>query len=194
MDIKTLEKLVSYDPDTGILRWKERSLESCASERSMKAFNTTYAGKEAGSISNSHTEMVNGYYKRKCCLNKENYLAHRIAWALHYKQWPSDSIDHINGNTLDNRIENLREANHIVNGKNKTRPSNNTSGFMGVSRTNNGKWYACVRLNGKTKSLGKFSNIEDAVAARAAANIEYGFHENHGRELVEHDGHQEICR
>jgi len=191
INIETLEQLLSYDPETGILTWKERPLELCSSAGTMKTFNTRWAGKEAGAISNTHPELINGYYKKQLAIRGKQYRAHRVAWALHHKQWPSDQIDHINGNPLDNRIENLRVVSMATNNKNKRMPSHNTSGFIGVTKNNNKtKWRAQIvdSNTGKLIYLGEFSNIEDAVAARAAADIEYGYHENHGRELVDQDG------
>ena len=192
INIETLDQLLSYDHETGTLTWKERPLELCASESYMNRFNNRWAGKEAGAITNTHPELVNGYYKRELNLLSKKYRAHRVAWALHHKEWPSDQIDHINGNALDNRIENLRVVTRFDNNKNRKKPSNNTSGFMGVhinKRTS--KWTAQIWDSNicKLLHLGTFSNIEDAVAARAAADIEHGYHENHGRELVDHDGH-----
>jgi len=191
INIETLEQLLSYDPETGILTWKERPLELCFSAGTMKTFNVRFAGKEAGTTTNTHPEMVNGYYKKQFNIRGKKYRAHRVAWALHHKQWPSDQIDHINGNPLDNRIENLRVVSMATNNKNKRMPSHNTSGFIGVTKNNNKtKWKAQITDSntGKLIYLGEFSNIEDAVAARAAADIEYGYHENHGRELVDQDG------
>ena len=192
INIETLEQLLSYEPETGTLTWKERPLELCSSEGLMKRFNTLFAGKEAGSTTNTHPELINGYYKRELYLLGKQYRAHRVAWALYHKEWPSDQIDHINGNALDNRIENLRVVTRFDNNKNRKKPSNNTSGFMGVhinKRTS--KWTAQIWDSNirKLLHLGTFSSIEDAVAARAAAEIEHGYHENHGRELVDHDGH-----
>ena len=192
INIETLEQLLSYDPETGILTWKERPLELCFSAGTMKTFNVRFAGKEAGTITNTHPEMVNGYYKKQFNIRGKQYRAHRVAWALHHKQWPSDQIDHINGNPLDNRVENLRVVSRATNNKNKRMPSHNTSGFIGVTKNNNKtKWKAQITDSntGKLIYLGEFSNIEDAVAARAAADIEYGYHENHGRELADQDGH-----
>jgi hypothetical protein len=194
INIETLEQLLSYEPETGTLTWKERPLELCSSEGLMKRFNTLFAGKEAGSTTNTHPELINGYYKRELYLLGKQYRAHRVAWALYHKEWPSDQIDHINGNALDNRIENLRVVTRFDNNKNRKKPSNNTSGFMGVHKHLNKssfKWRAQIWDSNTRKlvHLGSFSNIEDAVAARAAAEIEHGYHENHGRELVDHDGH-----
>ena len=39
----------------------------------------------------------------------------RAVWALCYEQWPEDEIDHLNGDTHDNRIENLRECSQSEN-------------------------------------------------------------------------------
>jgi hypothetical protein len=42
------------------------------------------------------------------------------------------------------------------------------------------KWVARIKINGKYKFLGYFTDIDEAIIARKEANIEHEFHENHG--------------
>ena len=49
------------------------------------------------------------------------YMAHRVAWALYYNKWPEHTIDHINRDGTDNRIENLRDVPQAVNNTNKSK-------------------------------------------------------------------------
>jgi hypothetical protein len=104
---------------------------------------------------------------------------------LTYGSWPEDQIDHINGNKKDNRLENLRAVSNRENLRNKKIYKNNTSGTIGVSFYKSKQGYqASIKINGKRKNLGVFKNKEEAIAARAAANIKYNFHENHGRKEI----------
>ena len=101
---------------------------------------------------------------------------------MHHGAWPKKGIDHINGITDDNRISNLRDVSQSDNMRNMTTPCRNTSGRIGVYWfARDCKWQAQIRADGKTKHLGYFDDINDAIAARKAAEIEYGYHENHGR-------------
>lgn len=89
---------------------------------------------------------------------------------------PEDKyIDHINGRKLDNRRFNLRLCSTSENGRHRTKmPSNNTSGFLGVSWVKqNNKWLSRIKVSGKSKHLGLFDDIEDAVKSRKAAEIKY---------------------
>ena len=122
-------------------------------------------------------------------VNRKSYKAHRIAWLLTYGSWPEDQIDHINGNGLDNRLENLRAVSNGENLRNKKIYKNNTSGTLGVSFDKRCQNYqAKIMINKKYKHLGYFKNKEEAIAARAAANIKYNFHENHGRKETKFNG------
>ena len=80
-------------------------------------------------------------------------------------------VDHINGNKLDNRRKNLRLCTNQENGFNRTSPNkNNTSGHRGVTWDKvNKKWTAQITVNYKTRKIGRFIKLEDAVAAREAA-------------------------
>ena len=82
-----------------------------------------------------------------------------------------DEVDHIKGNGLDNRDNNLRDA-QGRNQQNCGLRSNNTSGVTGVSRTKTKSWYAYIRLNGKSRSLGKFKDKVKAISARRFAEQE----------------------
>jgi hypothetical protein len=74
--------------------------------------------------------------------------------------------DHINGDRLDNRRENLRFCTLSQNSMNRGHRKNNKSGYKGVSYyKNNGKWRAYIRIKGKTKHLGYFTSIESAALA-----------------------------
>jgi thiamine pyrophosphokinase len=78
--------------------------------------------------------------------------------------------DHINGDRLDNRQCNLRTATHQQNQINRHHQKNNTSGVIGVNWNKNaGKWQACIKINGKNKHLGYFSNKNDAINTRMLA-------------------------
>lgn len=82
--------------------------------------------------------------------------------------------DHINGNTLDNRRENLRLANRAENQWNKKRSSNNKSGYKGVIWSKSKRqWRANIRVNGKVLHLGYFENPEDAHTAYCEAARQY---------------------
>ena len=80
---------------------------------------------------------------------------------------PKDlQIDHIDGNPTNNRRANLRMCAHSDNRKNLRKPSNNTSGFKGVSwRKDTKRWEARI----KNKHLGYFDTPEQAKAAYDAA-------------------------
>jgi hypothetical protein len=83
-------------------------------------------------------------------------------------------VDHINGNTLDNRKENLRLCTHSENIKNQKLRSNNKSGYKGVYFCkNNQKWRSSIRVNGKKFYLGSFNNPEEAYASYCDASKKY---------------------
>ncbi|WP_236523018.1 HNH endonuclease, partial [Escherichia coli] len=72
-------------------------------------------------------------------------------------------VDHIDGNTSNNSIKNLRLASKAESSFNKGMFKNNTSGVKGVYwDKRNKKWMAYGTINGKMKNLGRYSSIEDA--------------------------------
>lgn len=80
--------------------------------------------------------------------------------------------DHINGDTLDNRRENLRLCNYQENARNRKINKNNLSGYKGVRKKNN-KWEARITVGGKTISLGSWRDQSDAITARNQAEKKY---------------------
>ena len=167
-------ELLDYDPATGVLVWRHRSRDHFSSLRSCNSWNGKHSGNLAGTVNN------HGYFRVR--LFGRNYGAHRIAWLITNGAWPAGQIDHINGITSDNRLVNLRCVTSQENGRNAKRKSNNTSGITGVYwRKPHGKWCAAICVGEKKKHLGYFTNIFDAACARKSAELEHGFHPNHGR-------------
>lgn len=84
-------------------------------------------------------------------------------------------VDHINGDPLDNRTSNLRLATTSQNHINKHKvPSNNTSGHIGVTWfAPTEKWHARIQVSGRSKHLGCFSVLQDAIDARKKAEVEH---------------------
>lgn len=73
-------------------------------------------------------------------------------------------VDHINGDTLDNRRANLRLATNAENLRNRGKNKNNTSGYKGVTWDKyRQKWQARIKVNGKLLDLGRFETAEDAA-------------------------------
>lgn len=161
-----LRQLLRYEPDTGRLYWKLRPRGMFRSDRTWRSWNAEFAEKEA------FTTVNGGYYKGKIFCDA--YLAHRVIWAMCMGAWPENQIDHKNGNKLDNRIENLRDADHTQNQRNQPRYRNNTSGIKGVSwHKVSGKWMAGIRVDGKRRHLGLFSSKEAARDAYITAAKRY---------------------
>ena len=114
-------------------------------------------------------------------LTVQKYVANHILGGLHNYvmnfEPPKDKskvVNHIDRDRKNCRKYNLEITTYQVNGINKGKQSNNTSGFPGVSWDNyHGKWEAHIKLNGKKKFLGYHINIEDAVKARQEGEVEY---------------------
>jgi hypothetical protein len=82
----------------------------------------------------------------------------------------TQQVDHANGNSLDNRRENLRFCTSSQNSQNRRRTS--TSGFKGVSlkpRYKSKPWEANIKVAGKLKYLGRFQTPEEAAKAYDSA-------------------------
>lgn len=179
LPIETLHKLLRCDPIAGLLFWHERTPDMFSDGGfgryvNCKRWNSRLSDKEAFTSDNGL-----GYKRGK--IFGHDYLAHRVIWAMETGAWPVDQIDHINHNKTDNRFVNLREATATENQRNRSMQKNNTSGHTGVFwDKRDGKWSAEIRAGGKQINLGHFDNMDEAIATRAAASIEHGYHDNHG--------------
>lgn len=95
-------------------------------------------------------------------------MAHQLAWLYVNGTWPPSQIDHIDGDGLNNKIENLRLANSAQN--NSNRSFNGAVGFKGVYWNKSGKAYrAQIQINGRRIYLGSFATPEEAHEAYVKA-------------------------
>lgn len=118
------------------------------------------------------------YVNRDVVRHKKQVKLHRELLKKYNKNIEGMEIDHINGNTLDNRKENLRIVTHQQNMFNQKKPSNNTTGYKGVGFDKTGhfrnkKWRASITINGKWKNLGRFTTREEAAQVRIQAEEKY---------------------
>ncbi len=172
-----LNQLLSYNPETGKLFWKERPVSMFTARKQTAEHNAAiWNGKNAGK--EAFTATSRGYKVGR--IGDDGFFAHRIIWKMVYGTEP-EQIDHIDGDRGNNRLENFRESCDAVNALNKAIPNNNTTGHIGVYRAKRGKWRAAIQVGGRQKSLGHFTNVEDAIAARKEAERLHGYHANHGR-------------
>jgi len=165
--IEYIKECFDYNPITGKFKWKNRGLEHFKRLCAYKTFNNNFANREA--FTANHKK---GY---KCGTILGNlYLAHRVAWAIYYGEWPTNIIDHINGNKFDNRINNLRQATYSQNSANSKLSKANTSGIKGVSFNKKlNKFCARIVVRRKQITLGYFENIEHAKNKYSEAAKKY---------------------
>ena len=114
----------------------------------------------------------NGYAKRGSLKNGHFHTVNMHRVIMHTPD--GMETDHINGNRLDNRKENLRICSHSENAYNAPKKISNTSGYKGVywDKFNN-KWRASITVSNKTVRLGRFINIIDAVNSYDSAARRY---------------------
>ena len=144
-----LASSLRYNPEDGSMVW-------CISKPRVNV------GMHAGTLNN-----VTGRLTVFVCGRRWAYS--RVAWMLHYaKPIPHGfEIDHIDGNPLNNRAQNLRAVSKQVNMQNRTRPhKQGTSGFLGVSwNKSECKWYAQLHHQRKHIHVGIFDTPEAAHQA-----------------------------
>lgn len=154
-----LHELLRYNPATGDFYWKVQT--------NSRALVGMVAGK------NSISGPPNNGYK-VINVDKKTYRAHNLVWFYFHGTWPTKVLDHINGNPLDNRIENLRDVTRQQNSWNLQKAKRNSkSGYLGVCwRPTKKKWKAEIRINGKKVWLGHFDTAQEASDAYQRAKKE----------------------
>lgn len=143
--IADLHLALAYDPETGLIKWR--------------------VGPRAGQLAGYLTQK--GY--RHLTVMGVEMAAHRVAWALSKGAWPTQLIDHANGDKQDNRIENLRECSPSENAQN-TAAKRLRFLPTGVLKHSRGAGFnARIVVDGKCHYLGYFPTAEAAHAAYLAA-------------------------
>lgn len=134
-------------------------------------------GEEVGYLWTSDS----GKQYRKVKVDGEIYRVSRLIFLIETGRWPNGQVDHADGNGLNNSWDNLRDVTDQVNHQNCRLYSSNKSGVPGVRwRESIKRWVAVIDIEGTRTHLGHFIEKENAINARRAAEVEHGFHVNHG--------------
>lgn len=150
-----VRELLLYNPEDGEFTWR-----------------VNISNRKAGTVAGC-TAHQRGY--RRIAVDGKRYLAHRLAWLYVTGEWPEEEIDHVDGQTDNNRFINLRPASRVQNAQNAKRDVGITSKYPGVYwHPAREKWAARIRIgDGKRKFLGRFGEERDAALAYQTARDFY---------------------
>lgn len=159
-----LRSFASYDPATGILF------------RYRKTSGRPQIGPMGWVVQN------NGLSYLRTKIGHTHIMVHRLIWFYVTGEWPEQEIDHIDGDGLNNRWNNLRQVSDTVNMKNQRLYRSNKSGIHGVYWDKEvGCWRVHISSEGVRTYLGRGDSVFDAACLRKRAELTHGFHPNHGR-------------
>lgn len=133
---------------------------------------------ETGEFFNKRGRRVGSYtkkYGRHLVDGKMVYLA-RFAVYLMTGKWPDGEVDHVNGDTHDNRWITLRVCSRRENAKNRRKYKTNKSGYKGVYSSKYKEtvyYHAKIQVDGKAVFLGTHPSAEEAYAAYCEAATKY---------------------
>lgn len=113
--------------------------------------------------------------------NQKNKYMHRLISGVTKR---TEEVDHINGDSLDNRRKNLRVVTHKQNQENRAY-SYGQCGVRGVTMTKHGRYQAAVKINGKRLYFGTYDTIEEAGEAALQGRLKYMTHSDPHIEGVE---------
>lgn len=177
-------ELLDYDPDTGVLTWRQRPREMFSRHQDWATWNKRFSGARAGWVT---TDARWGYQARSIGILGRKMLEHRVVWVWMTGDVPPEQIDHENRDATDNRWSNLRASNSIANGHNQSKRKSNKSGYTGVSwEARSGKWRAQCRNGGNSKHLGYFEDPCLAYLAVLEFREKNGFNVSHGRDVAKY--------
>jgi len=162
--ISFLRECFDYDPETGIVRWRERPLSHFSDEGLWSSWNIRFSGKQAGS------PIKTGYLLASITPRDEKRFGvyvHHIAWALTTGEWPKNEIDHRDHDRANNRFNNLRQATHAQNHQNRK----TVRGTTYEPRT--GKWCARIHVDDRNIHLGTFGTEAEAREAYLKAKTKH---------------------
>lgn len=155
ISVEELRRILSYDPETGICRWRV--------DRGKKV--------KAGAVAGTKNAL--GYYM--IGVGGRRYYTHRVAYALMTGEWPQHLVDHIDMNPGNNRWANIRHATKAENMQNRGMQRDNTTGAKGVWLHDDGKYRAEIIAYGVKRRLGSYATVAEASAAyEAAAKVLHG--------------------
>lgn len=146
-----------YDYETGKLYWKVMTKQR---QRN---------GGEAGYI--KYRKGTDKVSSRLITYKGKQTGVHRIIYKMHYGHCP-DVLDHIDGNPLNNKIDNLRSADPTLNQWNTKKRINNTSGLTGVVwHKAADQWRARITCKGVVHELGFTDSKFEAACLRKSAEL-----------------------
>jgi len=148
-----LRELLHYNPETGVFTWLVLPKKAWV---------------KPGSIAGG----IGGFGYTTIKINGTGYRASRLAWLYMTGEWPEHHIDHVDRDRSNNRWSNLRSATVKQNHENRNVYAKSESGHSGVTldRTRTPvRWLARIKHNGVHMHIGRFERLEDAIAARVAA-------------------------
>lgn len=150
-DAAYARQIFDYDPLTGAIYWKVRTGPRAK------------VGERVGRV-----REKDGY--RQVMHMGQMILEHRLAWLLHYGEWPENEIDHRDGQRAHNAIDNLREATRTENNRNALKgPRDMPKGVTAVGD----RFRASIMINRRRKTLGTFDTAQEAGETYEAAAIYY---------------------
>lgn len=162
---EALKQFFKYDPETGALTKK-------------KFVGNQVIDFEVGFIDKASRSEIR--YRAVEFLGRK-FRVHRLAWFYMTGEWPA-YIDHIDGDGLNNKWENLRDVVKRENALNRKLNKNSTTGIPGVSWiTSRNHYKVAISIDGKKKTLGYTKDFFEACCMRKSAEIEHKYHANHGR-------------
>lgn len=146
VSLARVRELFDVDVEAGTMRWKVNKGRG-------------RVGALAGKVHGQSGYLTVG-------IDNRHYRAHRLIWLCATGRWPANWLDHINGDRLDNRIDNLREVTPALNGRNRVSPqANSTTKLVGVSwHKLRQKWRASIQVDGKHIHLGLYDDPAIASA------------------------------
>lgn len=182
LSVEYLKECFTADFEAGTLTWNVRPLHHFKDTRVHKLWNTRYSGTGAGNL---YTRK-SGYQSFQVGIQDTSYLVHRILWTLHSGAWPEEDIGHINGDPLDNRIENLSSISHADNMKFTKLKKSNKSGLNGVGWCRRrGRWIITnIRSAATRPYISQSISLFEAACARKSHELAHGMGELHGTSLT----------